>query len=402
MKHLLRDVLASICMIAAAGDAVAHDSAYTGLRHGHDLAAALETARTEARFVLAHLQTDERDTLRALRWPDATSASFVDAVVRETVLCELAPSAKADAFAERTGARAGQVLLLKPTGEVVARLDGSLDAAGLVVAIEGHLFSEEAVTAITAHLDGAGAKDPVSGARRAALLARSGRLAGAAELLAARVRSTVGPNAQADPVLFARRGIELAALARLASLDEAARRTLEGLLTTITRALENTRSGDARLARDFGSLCHGLGRIEAVADLFQRIDVRNRARHGLLDAAFDELLARGDYVSIAEIAHPRRAFEGELRALRRARITRPGLALHGKGRGSLGFTVARGIGYAEVLAALGDREGARALTTELLRLAPGEGTRSTLIQRIGRAGADDPAALVPSTKTTDR
>ena len=41
MKHLLRDVLASICVIAAAGDAVAHDSAYTGLRHGHDLEAAL-------------------------------------------------------------------------------------------------------------------------------------------------------------------------------------------------------------------------------------------------------------------------------------------------------------------------------------------------------------------------
>lgn len=369
--RLLAPLAAALALLAPPGSA--HDARTTGLRHAHDLGRALELARVETRHVLVHARASDEPALEYLRWPDTRSVLLFDTLVLETVLCEVP-------------ARSGlpRLSLLGADGAAVWSHDGRLPLAELVQAVEPHLRSEDQARTIEARLARQEGGELLR-ERHAHLLAARGELDAAAaihaELLAA---SLEGPAA----LQRGRRPLRMRALADLSGESGVARDAVDRLRGEIETMLRRTREGDLNLARDLGQWNLDLGQPERSVELFLELDLANRARHGLYDPAFEGALERGRYAELAAGIQPELAFRGEVALVERLRVTRPGLAAEGEGRGTTRFTIQRGVGLVEVLAGLGRDELAVQLAGEVLAFDDSRGTRALLFERLLRAGND--------------
>jgi len=386
--------LSTLLLAAAAATplAGAHESRYTGLRHAHQLPRALDLARQEARFVLVHVGDGPEDGLPYFRWPDRGSARLVDALVRETVVCEVDLNLHGDAL-RTVGAvpTPGAMLLLAPDGAVVGRHPRGTSLDALLAAEWSDLYGDGARARVLAYLTGEGAADPLARERWAAFLTASGELAEAAELY----ERAVGDGLDAaSPMAVARRALALGELASLAERSPEAAAALARVKARMTALVTNTLTGEPRLATELAGLMERLGEGDQLVRLFLGLEEENRARFGLFDGAFEGLLAGGHYEAIARTSHPERAFAGELAHVRRLAVSRPGMAAGGDGRGTARFAAARGAGYVETLAGMGRTDAAVRLAVELMDWNGSAATHRLLVDGVQRSGNREVAAAV--------
>jgi len=356
--------------------------------HEHDPIRAIAQARAEHRLVLGYVGVDPDKGMPIFRWPDPNRRARIDVLVRETVVAELNTRDHGAVLAE-LGMNAPAWFLLDESGEVLWRREGRVDVDGLLGEIEGHLTGPAAVERVRAAVDAKGPSDCFARERLAAVLARTAEPTRAIpEYVWCIERGVAGDSLDA----VARRPYAMSALATLAvELPEAAR-AASALQLEIESRLRRTADGDPMLARDLALMNRALGQDERTLRLFLALEPENRARHGLLDAVLAELVELGEYRAVLASILPLQAFRGEVALTRRTLVSRPSLAHQGDGRGTIAFTVARGLALAEVLAAL-DNADAVTLVDEVLAFSaeyesPSEAaeTRAHLEARLVRSG----------------
>ena len=384
MKH--RPLLGSIVLALAASTAAAHIGSYDSALHAHSIPFARRLARPEGKLLLVHVSEDPARGLPYFRWPTPDARRTLDLFVRETVITELDVETDAEQVAE-LGVSAPALLIMDPSGNVLWRFEGELGLRSLLRRTRGWFEGEAALARVEVALENKGREHDFTRERLAAVHARNGELELAlGEYVWCVERAVTGRS----PAAVARRARLFEEVGELAERIPRAEALVDELLLQIERRLHAEEDG--LLARDYARWNHARGLGERTLATYRALEVGNRARRGLFDAVFDELVRAGDYEEALSAIRPLEAFLGEVAHVERTAVTRPAFAARGTGRGTRSFALRRGGGLVEALAATRRDEEARALLEAILRFDGTPGTRALLREYLGRSGS---ATLLP-------
>lgn len=358
--------------------AFAHPGHYGSPFHAHHLDQAFEFAAQEHRIVFLHVREAGGSRLRLFRWPSDENADLLDLLVRETVIVEL-DAEKNAAELSAYHLNPPEILLLDPDGSQRMRIAGRLSLPELSLVLEKALTGEDAVNRAELNLSIKGENDFFSRERQAAALRHAGRHEQAVNAYRWCASQAID---EASLAAKSRRARVFAALADYADSQNAAGQLRDDVLTEAEMVLLSERD-DAKLAGDLVEI-YRHGKKNRAIDLFDRLNEKSRARHGMLDYLFDDLVEKGRYQDLLKLIDPIEAFNGEVERYRRNRILRPATAENGHGRGSRTFVVQRSAGLIQVLAGTGDNGKARHLIDSVLDFDGNHTTRQTLRKSLGR------------------
>jgi hypothetical protein len=363
--------------------AIAHPGHYGSPFHAHHLDQALEFAAQEHRVVFLHVREDDGKRLQLFKWPSDENASLLDLLVRETVIVEL------DAVENATELSAyavnpPEILLLNPDGSERDRMDGRLPMPALAWRLQKTLTGGDAVQRAKLNIEAKGQTDFFSRERLAAAL----QSAGADEQAVVAYRWCASQCISGSSLAAkGRRPKVFAALAEYANEKPVAKALLDEVLSEAETVLRLERD-DSKLANDLVQI-YRRGYKERAVALFDRLDERSRARHGLLDYLFDDLVDAGRHAELLTLIDPETAFEGEVERYRRNRILRPAMAENGRQRGSRAFVIRRSAGLIQALAGEAENSKARRLIDNVLKFDDKETTRKMVRQSLGRVNRID-------------
>ena len=386
MKH--RPRLGPLVLALAAGPAGAHIGSYDSALHAHSIPLARRLALPEGKLLLVHVSEDPARGLPYFRWPTPESRRALDLFVRETVITELDVQTDADQVSE-LGVSAPALVLMDPSGSVLWSFEGELGLRSLVRRTGRWFEGQDARARVELALENKGREHDFTRGRLAAVLARNGELELAlGEYGWCLERAVTGRS----PAAVARRARLLEELGELAERLPRAEALIEELLLQIERRLHAEE--DELLARDYARWNHARGLGERTLATYRALEVGSRARRGLFDAVFDELVRDGDHEEALRAIRPLEAFLGEVAHVERTAVTRPALAAQGSGRGTRSFALRRGGGLVEALAATGRDEEARVLLEAILCFDDTPETRGLMREHLGRSGSTTLLPLV--------
>ena len=250
--------------------------------------------------------------------------------------------------------------------------------------LRSQLTGEDAVDRARLNLRTKGRDDFFSRERLASALRHAGHI----EEAVAEYAWCAGQAVEAKTLAAkSRRSKLFAAITDFARENPAADNLLNGILDDAETSLLKEKD-DPLLARDLTQIYQKSKKARAKT-FFNQLDKESRARHGLLDLLFDDLVAEGRYQEVLKLIDPLEAFKGEVKRYQRNRILRPALAEHGKGRGTRSFVIQRSLALTQALAETGETAKASTLMKNLLEFDNRETTQQALRESLGKAGRLD-------------
>lgn len=361
--------------LALAPQSSAHDGPAPSAIHAHDLPEALRLAESDSRLVLLHVSANERLGLPLLRWPDEHSWEALEPILRESVVV--------DTLAGTAGLPGGPgTYLLSSDGQVLWRGLADVRLIPLIHATREWFQGEAPLERAQAALTKRGASDFLSRERMAGALALAGRIDDAFEH---GMWCLAQGQARTSHAAVARRGIVLVGLAHMAQGRGAL--TAQLLVERDRMASEALAQDDPSLALDVAHLDAAMSQSSRTVATYRSTERGSRVRLALLDAVFDLLLEEGDHQALADVVPALEAFQGEVALTRRTQAARPATARYGTGRGTEAFTLKRGAGLVEILAATGKSTEAAELMDSYLDFERSERSIATLRLAVERAGS---------------
>ena len=363
--------------------ACAHPGHFGSSFHAHDLNKALEFAEQEYRLIFMHVREDGGKRLSMFRWPSDDNADLLDLLVRETVILEIDATEHADHIAQYN-VNPPEILLLNPDGSELERLDGKAAQSVLAWKIKKALSGSDAVNRAKSNLKRKGENDYFSRERLAAAYRNAGMYEKAVEEYRWCASQCIAVSSLAAR---SRRSKTFIALADFASEQEIAKTLRDDVLNEAENVLLTYRD-DSRLAQDLVQIYKRGNKIRA-KKLFDRLDENSKARHGLLDYLFDDLVQDERYQEILKLIDPMEAFKGEVERYKRNQILKPATAENGYERGTKSFIIKRSSGLVQALAGTGDDVKTRQLIKKVLDFDRGEASKGKLMRSLNKVGRID-------------